>query len=195
MARLDDLRQHVRNLYEERRGGRSGWSDWFYDNHVFVVGDKARELAQKYGADPELAEVAGLLHDIADVRMPRTNKEHENESLRMARQAMEDCGYSADEIKLVVDDAIRYHSCYGDERPKSTEGLVLATADSLAHLQTGFYLFATWAIAQEGESLGHIKEWALKKIDRDLFNKISFEDERKDARKNYDIIKNLFSRI
>lgn len=194
MSRLEQLRQRVRDLYEERRESRDSWSDWFYANHVFVVGNTARELAQKYGANPELAEAAGLLHDIADTRMPRSSEEHEQESLTIAREVMKVCGYTSDEIKLVVDDAIRYHSCHGDERPKSTEGLVLATADSLAHLKTNFYVYATWAMGQGGRPLEYVREWALKKIDRDLFNKISFGDERNDARKDYDMIKDLFSR-
>lgn len=33
-------------------------------NHCLSVADKARELAEKYGADPEKAYLAGLLHDI-----------------------------------------------------------------------------------------------------------------------------------
>ena len=194
MARLDDLRQYVRDLYEEKREDRDPWCEWFYENHVFIVGNSARELAQKYGADPELAEVAGLLHDIADTRMLRMNDEHEAVSLQIAREAMEACGYEPHEIELVVDDAIRYHSCYGDERPTSKEGLVLATADSLAHLKTGFYIFATWGMGKDGRPLEHVRAWVIKKIDRDLFNKISFEDERNDARKDYDMLKDLFSR-
>jgi HD superfamily phosphodiesterase len=194
MARIDDLRQYVRNLYEERRDDRGPWCDWFYENHVFIVGDGARDLAKKYGANPELAEVAGLLHDIADTRMLRAADGHEAESLKIAKEAMEQCGYSAEEIELVVDDAIRYHSCHGDERPKSTEGLALATADSLAHLKTGFYVYATWAMGRDGRTLEDIKSWVIPKIDRDLFNKISFEDERNDARKDYEMIKELFSR-
>jgi putative nucleotidyltransferase with HDIG domain len=194
MARIDDLRQKVSDLYEEKRAERSDWCDWFYENHITIVGNNARELAQKYGADTELSEVAGLLHDIADTRMERTDKNHETASLEIARELMEQCGYSEEEITLVVDDAIRYHSCHGDERPKSTEGLALATADSLAHLKTGFYVYAAWAMGRDGRTLEGIKEWTLKKIDRDLFNKISFEDERNEARKDYEIIKELFSR-
>jgi putative nucleotidyltransferase with HDIG domain len=194
VTRIDELRQYVRNLYEEKREERDRWCDWFYENHVFIVGDGTRELAKKYAANPELAEVAGLLHDIADTRMPRVSEEHGAESLNIAREAMEHSGYTNEEIELVVDDAIRYHSCHGDERPKSKEGLVLATADSLAHLKTGFYIYATWAMGEDKRSLQHVKDWVIKKIDRDLYNKISFEDERNDARHDYEIIKELFSR-
>ncbi len=125
--------------------------------------------------------------------MARANPGHEERSLAIARQVMTDAGFSDDEIQLVVDDAIRYHSCHGDERPESKEGLILATADSLAHLQTDFYIYATWAFGKT-RSLEELKEWSLKKIERDLNNKISFEDEREAARPDYNMIKELFSR-
>jgi HD superfamily phosphodiesterase len=150
-------------------------------------------LAEKYGANAELAQAAAMLHDIADSQMSRKDPRHEAESLELARELMTEISYPADEISLVVDDAIRYHSCRGDERPKSKEGLTLATADSLAHLQTDFYIYATWAYGKD-RSLEALKEWALKKIDRDLSEKIAFEDERQAARTDHDMLKALFSR-
>lgn len=193
MERLQKLEQRVKELYEEDSPNRTEWASWLADNHVFVVADYATELAKSYGANEELARVAALLHDIADVKMKRSDETHEAESLRMARELMQEAGYSEEEIKLVVDDAIRYHSCYGDERPASKEGKILATADSLAHLKTDFYIFATQALGREN-TLEEIKDWVLKKIDRDLNNKILFDDVREEAMPDYKLIKELFSR-
>jgi hypothetical protein len=125
--------------------------------------------------------------------MARMDPQHEDESLAIARKVMTDCGYASQEIELVVNDAVRFHSCHDNERPKSKEGLVLATADSLAHLKTNFYVYATWAYGRD-RSLETLKAWVLKKIERDLNSKISFDDEREDARKDYEMIKELFSR-
>lgn len=193
MARIDVLSQKVRDLYEQRLETRADWADWMYANHVFVVTENAKSLAEKYQANSELSQVAAMLHDIADYKIKRKDPDHESESLAVAKQLMIDCDYHEAEIELVIDDAIRLHSCYGDDRPKSQEGLILATADALAHLQTGFYLFALHSLAGE-HSLEEIKDWTLKKIDRDFYNKISFEEERDLARPDYEIIKNLFSR-
>lgn len=193
MARIDKLRRNVKELYEAKVEGQDPWSEWLYPNHVLVVAKFAVPLAEKYGANVELTEVAALLHDIADVKMPRKDPRHEEESLKIARQVMQDCGYTAEETQLVVDDAVRFHSCHGDERPESKEGLILATADSQAHLKTDFYVYATWAFGRD-RSLEALKEWVAKKIERDLHNKISFDDEREDARKDYEVIKELFSR-
>jgi putative nucleotidyltransferase with HDIG domain len=193
MDRLQKLEQAVRDLYNQKNDNRAEMADWLVDNHVFVVADYASELAKKYGANVELARVAALLHDIADAKMNRKDTAHAEESLRMAREFMKDFGYDEKEIQLVVEDAIRFHSCHDGQRPESLEGRVLATADSLAHLKTDFYVFATWALGRE-MTLIEIKDWVIQKIDRDLNNKILFDDEREDALLDYNLIKDLFSR-
>lgn len=177
MTRLETLKKKVAELYESKLESRDPWTDWMYPNHVLVVADNAAKLAEKYDANVELATVAALLHDFADYRMHRSQLNHEEESLKDARAIMTECGYSAEEIELVVEDAIRFHSCHNGQKPKSKEGLVLATADALAHFQTDFYLFALHTHLTNS-SLEKIKDWALQKIDRDLYSKISFDDER-----------------
>ncbi|HMT18488.1 MAG TPA: HD domain-containing protein [Candidatus Saccharibacteria bacterium] len=193
MNKLELVRTKVQELYQSNNPHRDEWSDWLYKNHVLLVAKSAHELAEKYGASEELCEIAALLHDIADIEMARAIAGHEERSLAIAKELMLEVGYTDGEIALVVDDAIRYHSCHGDERPKSKEGLILATADSLAHLQTDFYIYAAWSFGKT-ISLEELKNWVLKKIERDLNNKISFDDEREVARPDYEMIKELFSR-
>lgn len=194
MERLQKLEEKVKALYQEKDSGRDAWADWLADNHVFVVADYATELAKKYGANEELARAAALLHDIADVKMERENGQHEEESLKIARNLMQEVGYKEDEIRLVVEDAVRYHSCHGSERPESIEGRVLSTADSMAHLKTDFYIYATWAFGYDRRTLEEVKTWALKKIERDLNNKTFFDDVRQELLVDYERIKELFSR-
>lgn len=193
MNKLQELEKKVKNLYQDKDPHRADWADWMFDNHVLVVANIATELAKKYGANEELTRVAALLHDIADAKMKRDGEKHKTISLQMARELMIEFNYNEDEITLVVDDAIRYHSCHGNEHPASLEGKLLSTADSLAHLKTDFYLFATWAFSQD-MTLDEIKKWTLTKIDRDLQYKIFFEEIRKDVRSDYNRIKELFSK-
>lgn len=158
------------------------------------MADFATDLARKYGANEELSRVAALLHDIADVKMARKNEQHEEESLKIARELMQETDYTDAEIKLVVDDAIRYHSCHGDERPKSAAGKILSTADSMAHLKTDFYIYATWAFGHDHRTFEAVKAWTLKKIERDLNNKMFFDEVRQELVPDYERIKELFSR-
>lgn len=193
MTRLENIANEVAVLYGSQLPGREPWADWLYQNHVIVVRKNAELLAEKYNGNSELAQVAALLHDVADYKMPRADLTHEQTSIQLAREIVVKHGFSENEQAIIIDDAIRYHSCHGDERPKSVEGLILATADSLAHLQTDFYIYAAWAFGKD-RSLTELKHWTLQKIDRDLFNKISFDDERRAATHDYTMIKELFSR-
>ncbi|MCA9333157.1 HD domain-containing protein [Candidatus Saccharibacteria bacterium] len=194
MTSAQRLEDKVRKLYESKNENRAEWADWLWRNHVVVVADYATELANRFYASADLSRTAALLHDIADVKMQRSDENHEQESLNLARQLMSEAGFGEEQIKLVVDDAIKFHSCHGSDRPKSIEGKILATADSLAHLKTNFYVFATWAFGKRGETLDDVKEWVLKKIERDFNSKILFDEIKEETLSDYETIKMLFSR-
>jgi putative nucleotidyltransferase with HDIG domain len=193
MSRIEVLEVKVGELYQRRDPERSDWADWLGTNHVPMVADNASKLAQRFSANEEYCRAAALLHDIADTKMKRFDGRHEASSLQIARELLLVCEYSAREIELIVDDAVRLHSCYYGKVPQSVEGKILATADSLAHLQTDFYLFAMWAMAG-GKSLEDIKAWALKKIARDYNDKILFDIVRSEVKTDYEMLTTLYSR-
>lgn len=190
---METLEKSVRKLYDAKNPERNDWADWFVDNHVFLVADIAASLAERFGADEELSRAAALLHDIADAKMNRFTDNHEEASLEIARQLMQEAGFKESEIELTVNDAIRYHSCHNGNVPSSMEGKVLATADSMAHLQTDFYIFGTWAMGKE-TTLENAKAWVLKKIDRDFNNKILFTEVKDECKEDYERLKIIFSR-
>lgn len=194
MPRIHNLEQAVTDLYAAKNPNRADWADWLGDNHVFVVADYASELARRFGANEELARAGALLHDIADATMSRFAPQHETASLRLARELMQQAGFTEEEIRVTVDDAIRLHSCHDGHVPSSLEGKILATADSKAHLLSDFYLFASWSFGKEGKSLEDAKAYTLKKIERDFHNKILFDDVRQECQQAYDYLKVLFSR-
>ena len=192
MKYIQQLREEVKKLYEEKRSGCADWADWIYSEHVVLVGNESRRIAQEYGGDPELAEAAGLLHDIADAVMKREDPRHEQESLRMARELLQKTGFSDDEIAIVVDDAIAKHGCHGEMRPDTPEGKAMAAGDGVVHLTSDFY-----KIAEEGlfghKSSREISEWALPKLDRDFINKISYDSLRESVRSKYEQLKAHFT--
>src|SRR3989338_5736911 len=106
MKKIQILENKVRELYENANPNRAEWADWLWENHVLVVADYATELAKRFDANNDLAGTAALLHDIADAKMKRENKYHEEESLQIAREIMKESGFSDEDIRLVVDDAI-----------------------------------------------------------------------------------------
>lgn len=192
MNELATLEQAVRDLYASKNPHRANWADWLVANHVFVVADYAEQLAQNLNANVTLARAAAVLHDIADASMSRFDENHEQASLTIARTMLQEAGFSESDITLVVDDAIRYHSCHDGESPESIEGKILATADSMAHLQSDFYIFAAWAFGRDS-SLETYKQWASEKLERDFKNKILFDDVREECRNTYEALKRLIN--
>ncbi len=198
MNKLELLRQKVFWLYASQHPDRDAWATWLWEQHVPVVARKAHEVAIDVGANAELAEASAWLHDIADTIMPRfvdgrETENHSAESRRLARQIMLECGYPPDAIATVVDDALPLHGCRDGKHPRSLEGKVLATADALAHLTTDYYDIASRKISYRLKRK-EIKDWVLKKADRDLNDKICFDEIREEVRADYERIHEIFSR-
>jgi putative nucleotidyltransferase with HDIG domain len=193
MTTMQKLEQSIRELYEAKDPKRDEWADWLYENHIFIVGDNAERLAKRFGANPELARAAGLLHDIADVKMTRFTEEHEEASRTIARDLLQPAGYSQEDIATVVDDALRLHSCRDGKIPQTLEGKVMATADGLAHLQTDFCLHALWSHGRR-KSFAEAKAWARKKIEKDFNAKMLFDEVKEECRADYEQLKAVFGR-
>jgi HD superfamily phosphodiesterase len=185
MSRLTTLKEKIDALYKAKNPARAEWADWLHENHVFLVAEKAGELADRFGANKELAMAAGMLHDVADAVMGRHDARHAEESERMARALLRECGFSEEEIQTVVDDAIVFHGCHQGNAPKSLEGKVMATADALVHLSTDFYEFAIQQMRQT-KTNAEIGQWVFPKLERDFNNKVLFDDVREEARPDYE---------
>lgn len=192
MIRIESLEAKVREIYENQDPNRADWADWLYDQHIFVVANNADKLAERFGANKEYSRAAAMLHDIADAKMSRFDETHEEASLTISRQLLEECEYTPEEIALIVDDAIKYHSCHNGRVPNSLEGKVLATADSLAHLTTNFYELATDALKEE-KTPDQVRAWVLKKLGRDFQNKILFDEVKKEVQPDYERLKKQYS--
>ncbi len=191
MSRIENLKSEVRKLYEGQNPNRADWSDWLYANHVFLVADYAEKLSKKLGVENDLAIAAALLHDIADAVIKREDQEHENINFKIAKELLLETGYTETEINIIVNDALRFHGCHGDERPETIEGKILATADAVVHLNSDFY---DHVIEEDSktDSFEEISQWALEKIERDYNNKILFDDIREENFQSYIELKEKF---
>lgn len=189
MPRLEQLKAKIDQLYQAKSDGRANWSDWLYANHIFIVAEYAGDLADRFGANKELAVAAALLHDVADAVMSRFDPRHEEETVKIAKLFLRDSGFSDEESKVIVDDAIKFHSCRDGKYPKTLEGKVMATADALVHLKTDFYKRGVQTKREEGESDERIRSWALPKIERDFHDKILFDEVRDEVKTDYERLK------
>ncbi len=192
MNRIESLKEKINNLYLAKNPKRADWSDWLHTNHIFVVAEYAEKLAERYGANKELAVAAAMLHDVADSVMSRFFDNHEEKSSKIARELLTESGFTNQEIQIIVEDEIKLHSCHSGKFPQTLEGKVMATADALAHLKTDFYEHATQAM-KANKTPTEISQWALPKIERDFNNKIFFKEVRDEVRPYYEKLKSKFS--
>lgn len=194
MDRLTKIKDQVDTLYQAKHADRADWADWLYSHHIFVVAERAGAIAERFGGSPELAMAAGILHDVADAVMSRFDPRHQEESERIAREVLQTAGFSNKEIAIVIDDAMRLHSCRNHACPQTPEGKAMAAADAVVHLQSTFYVYS-YQRMKENKTVQEIQAWALPKIERDFRNKIAFDDVREDVREDYERVKTFFSSL
>lgn len=197
MERFIKLKKKVDDIYlfsNQTNTRCEEWADYLHSNHIYIVAENAKRFSEIYGANTELTMASAILHDIADAVMDRFDKAHEKKSSEIARDFLSNSGFSEEEIRIIVDDAMKYHSCHGDELPKTLEGKILATADGYTHLMSDFYPNRITKMTED-ESLEKAKNWALPKIDRDLNEKIFFDEIREEVRSRYEFLKNYINNL
>lgn len=192
MNRIELLTTRVQELYEGKNPNRDPIADWLYENHIFQVAKEARSIAERFGGEPALAEAAGMLHDIGDAVISRFNSSHAKKSENIARDFLVESGFSNEEIKVILDDSIRRHSCRDGNVPVTLEGRAVATGDAIVHLTTNFYVFMTRMQKERGDSQEAISNWVKEKLDRDFNKKIFFDEVRKDVESDYKRLRQLF---
>lgn len=189
MGRIAKLKEKVSELYLSKKEGRADWSDWLFENHVFLVVNEAEKLADRFGANKDICVASAMLHDVADAVMSRFNLEHAEESLMIAKLFLIECGFDKEEIDQITNDCIKLHGCHTQENtPKTLEGKVMASADAVVHINSDFYKFGMEnRIAKDG--IEKAVKWALPKIDRDFNNKILFSEIQDEIRPQYEKLK------
>ncbi len=100
-----------------------------YD-HTIRVYALSLEIGKEMGADLRVLGAASLLHDIGRVREKETGISHSILSGQMGRTALQQAGYTDEEIKQIVE-AIRTHRYSEGLTPTTMEGKILSDADKL----------------------------------------------------------------
>jgi len=134
-------------------------------NHIFLVANFARILAQKRKADPEIAELAGLLHDYSCLMNKKYVDEHEVHSGRKAKEILTKLNYPQEKIDIIID-AIYCHRG-SKKRPKKTiEARCLADADAMAHFNSIPSLFYLAYVTYKIQDLKEAKKFVGEKLGR-----------------------------
>lgn len=161
--------------------------EWFYEEHILVVEKLAMDLCDKHPeANRDAVTLMVWFHDIG--RAHGHNEDHDLYGADYARKLLHEHDFDQNLIDLAAD-ACATHSCDDYGKPKSVEGKILATADALSHFHNGFYLriLSSWSRKVDSKHYPELatksdyqflKKKLLAKIDRDINDKIFFEEAR-----------------
>lgn len=193
MDKLNLVITIVANYYA-KKNSVIDWNGWVFEGHNKIVAKWVEDIAKKYKFDVKSVLAAAYLHDLAYAWTSKNDPDLDEKSEIEARKVLKKAGYSEEQVTFIVDKIIHGHGMHDGRQPECIEAKVLATADALSHFTTDFYLVMCWNhYLFENCDLAKFKAFVLKKIERDLNNKIFFEEYRKLALPYYNSLKLLFT--
>lgn len=147
-----------------------GYGIWTH--HILSVVKYSKLLAEKIGADMEVAEIAALLHDYAGIKDKTLQEQHHIHGAIEAERILKELNYCEDKIEKVKDCIISHRGSVKIEKT-SKEAICVADADAMAHIdQIPSLLYL--AYCNHKMSIDDGKEWVRDKIERS-WNKLSYE--------------------
>ncbi len=109
-----------------------GYGIWTH--HIKPVADTARRLAPQFRANPEIVEIAALLHDYAGIKDEALHSEHHIHGAREAKRILSELGYPEEKI-AAVQHCIASHRASVPSKRNSAEAECLANADAITHIE------------------------------------------------------------
>ncbi len=154
---------------------------WNY--HLLPVIKNACLLADKYGADKDIVEIAALFHDYADLIDFDNRDNHHIIGANLAEEILAKDGYDMDFINRVKL-CINNHRASVVREKFSIEEICVADADALSHLDS-FVELICWR-AYLGEDIMSCNNFVKNKIQKS-YNKMSKET-KEYAKEKFDSI-------
>lgn len=145
-----------------------GYGIWTH--HITQVAKNGIRLAHMFGADPEIVEIAALLHDYASVKDHALYEEHHIHGPLEAEKILRKLRYPQVKIEAVKQ-CIAAHRASVPGAKRSAEATCLANADGMTHLaQIPSLLYLAYVRKEMGIDAG--SKWVRQKIERS-WNKLT----------------------
>lgn len=136
----------------------------FFDQHLETVVRYGRALADRLGADAQVVELAGYLHDLAAVRDLATVPTHHLDGARLARELLRAHGWP----RAVADPVCRCiesHSAPVTMGQGTLEEVCVSNADVMSHLaRPAYWLFYLYRV--RGMSYAQGLSWLQTRVER-----------------------------
>ena len=155
----------VRRIVEEackQETNKYGYGIW--SHHIVLVVKYGKLLAQRLEADPEIVEIAALLHDYASIKEESLTPDHHLHSAQEADKILRSFGYPEDKITAVKQCIVSHRGSRNVEK-QTAEAVCLASADAIAHIDqipSLFYL----VFVQHQMEIDEGTAWVRAKLER-----------------------------
>ncbi len=159
------IMERLQRLVEEAcRSENNAFGYGVWTHHVLLVVRYGRMLADQLGADPEIVEIAALLHDYANITDPSSSKNHHIIGGIEAERLLRSLDYPDEKIAFVKHCIISHRGSVPLER-NTPEAICLASADAMAHIdQMPSLLYLAFRELHMGIDEGTI--WVRQKLER-----------------------------
>jgi len=133
-----------------------------WENHIKLVFEFGRLLADKLNADTEIVDLAALLHDIASLLRAEWVKNHHVHSVKIAKEWLSELNYPPERVEQVCH-CIYAHRAIQSIPRQTKEADCVASADAMSHIVHFPSLLRLALIANQLE-LKEAVSWSLEKI-------------------------------
>lgn len=168
------MRKDIINYLENEIKSRCESENNFFGEgifyHIKAVAENAVYLADKYGADKEVAEIAAWLHDIASITDYSLYEEHHIYGAEMAEEILNGFDYDKGKIQLVKRCILNHRRSKPAEK-QSAEEICIADADAVSHFDSVPSLFYL-AYVKRGLGIREGIEFVKNKLERS-YSKLS----------------------
>jgi uncharacterized protein len=145
-----------------------GYGIWTH--HIVPVVRNGKRLAERFQADAEIVEIAGLLHDYASIKDQALYPEHHIHGPAEAEHVLQRLGYPPERIEAVKQCIATHRGSVPGQR-RSPEAECLANADAMTHVENVPSLLHL-AFVQHGMGIDEGASWVRAKLERS-WNKLS----------------------
>ena len=162
---IETTRNEIEQIVEQACAADTnifGYDIWTH--HILQVIQNAKQLAPRFDADPEIVDLAALLHDYASIKDKALYEDHHIHGPIEAEKLLKRFDYPEEKTEAVKD-AIATHRASVIMEHRSAEGECLANADAMSHIEQVPSLLYL-AYVHHGMGIDEGRLWVKEKLQR-----------------------------
>ena len=170
---IETMKSEIEKIVEQACAADTnifGYDIWTH--HILKVVENTKQLAPRFNADPEIVELAALLHDYASIKDKALYADHHIHGPIEAEKLLRRFGYPKKK-REAVKDAIATHRASVTVEHRSAEGC-LANADAMSHIEQAPSLLYL-AYVHHGMGIDEGKTWVKSKLQRKLHPRLEMK--------------------